>query len=266
MVKRIVTKIGDVFCAEIDGKYKCYFQYICSDMAPQNIPEMTPMDSSVIRVFKTRYPLDHKPDIDDIVKDEVLFYTHTVLQSNTGTSVWTKVGNSNDVGKDEYTKVLFGVCSSNLVVGTESVKINPFDNWLIWHIGEPWQQVRTRLSPQQLDELYSGRAEYDKMILEQMKYGYDRRNDSMYDLVKRRPRPDVDSYCQQVSIRRTVYYHFHGENLIRQVVMENGVKCRLSQQKPACDRYSIDDIKFWDINWRDDQFITEEEFRQAWDN
>ena len=25
--KRIVTKIGNVFCVEIENQYKCYFQY-----------------------------------------------------------------------------------------------------------------------------------------------------------------------------------------------------------------------------------------------
>ena len=29
--KRIVTKIGDVFCAEIDGQYKRFFQYFAID-------------------------------------------------------------------------------------------------------------------------------------------------------------------------------------------------------------------------------------------
>ena len=28
MAKRIVTKIGDVFCVEIGNEYKCFFQYI----------------------------------------------------------------------------------------------------------------------------------------------------------------------------------------------------------------------------------------------
>lgn len=31
MGKRIITRIGDVFCAEIDGEYKSYFQYIEKD-------------------------------------------------------------------------------------------------------------------------------------------------------------------------------------------------------------------------------------------
>ena len=70
--KRIVTKIGDVFCAEIDGEFKAYFQYVANDL--------TQLNSSVIRVFKKRYPMDYVPVIEEIVKDEVLFYAHTVLR------------------------------------------------------------------------------------------------------------------------------------------------------------------------------------------
>ena len=28
MAKRIITKIGDIFCVEVDNDYKCYFQYV----------------------------------------------------------------------------------------------------------------------------------------------------------------------------------------------------------------------------------------------
>ncbi len=30
--KRIITRIGDIFCIEIDNEYKCYFQYIAKDV------------------------------------------------------------------------------------------------------------------------------------------------------------------------------------------------------------------------------------------
>lgn len=43
MTKRIITKIGDIFCVEVDNDYKCYFQYVANDM--------TVLNSSVIRVF-----------------------------------------------------------------------------------------------------------------------------------------------------------------------------------------------------------------------
>ena len=32
MTKRIITKIGDIFCVEVDNDYKCYFQYVANDM------------------------------------------------------------------------------------------------------------------------------------------------------------------------------------------------------------------------------------------
>lgn len=32
MAKRIITKIGDIFCVEVDNEYKCYFQYVANDM------------------------------------------------------------------------------------------------------------------------------------------------------------------------------------------------------------------------------------------
>lgn len=57
MAKRIVTKMGDIFCVEIDNGYKRFFQYIINDIEALN--------SSVIRVFKTHYPLTftHIPSI-----------------------------------------------------------------------------------------------------------------------------------------------------------------------------------------------------------
>lgn len=87
--KRIVTKIGDVFCAEVDGEFKAYFQYVANDL--------TQLNSSVIRVFKTHYPIDHKPVIEDIVKDEVAFYAHTVLRWGIELNAWYKIGKSTDI-------------------------------------------------------------------------------------------------------------------------------------------------------------------------
>ena len=51
MTKRIITKIGDIFCVEVDNDYKCYFQYVANDM--------TVLNSSVIRVFAKHYPIDY---------------------------------------------------------------------------------------------------------------------------------------------------------------------------------------------------------------
>ena len=74
MAKRIVTKIGDVFCVEVDNEYKCFFQYVANDM--------TVLNSSVIRVFKEHYPIDYKPNLDEIVRGNVHFYAHTILRKS----------------------------------------------------------------------------------------------------------------------------------------------------------------------------------------
>ena len=89
MVKRIVTKIGNIFCAEIDGQYKCYFQYIANDL--------TVLNSSVIRVFKRHYPISYVPNLEEIVRDEVLFYAHTVLSVGIRLGYWEKVGKCNNI-------------------------------------------------------------------------------------------------------------------------------------------------------------------------
>ena len=44
MAKRIVTRIGNVFCAEIDHECKRFFQYVANNLEEQN--------SSVIYPFR----------------------------------------------------------------------------------------------------------------------------------------------------------------------------------------------------------------------
>ena len=64
MAKRIITKIGDIFCVEVDNEYKCYFQYVANDM--------TVLNSSVIRVFSKHYPMDYVPVFDATVVAKIL--------------------------------------------------------------------------------------------------------------------------------------------------------------------------------------------------
>ena len=101
MAKRIVTRIGDIFCTEIDGEYKCYFQYIEKDLSQLN--------SSVIRAFKRRYPIDATPIIEEIVNDDILFYAHTVLRAGIDYNAWYKVGKYKELGLDRLNEVLWGV-------------------------------------------------------------------------------------------------------------------------------------------------------------
>ena len=62
----------------------------------------------------------------------------------------------------------------------------------------------------------------------------------------------------------TIYYHFHGADLVQEMFVDGETVYRLSDQEPISPRYSLDAIKFWDINWRHQDFVTEEEFNHAW--
>ncbi len=124
--KRIVTRLGDIFCVEIDNQYKAYFQYIAKDW------EM--LNSTVIRSFKSRYPIDYNPTMDEIVNDEVYFYAHTILRAGFLYDAWHKVGTSKNLGNTENIK--FRVYNDFQGPGqTKSYK------WYVWTINQPWQFV-----------------------------------------------------------------------------------------------------------------------------
>jgi hypothetical protein len=54
------TTIGDIFSVKIDEHTQKFIQYIVSDM--------TQLNSDVIRVFKKIYPLDIKPNLEEILQ------------------------------------------------------------------------------------------------------------------------------------------------------------------------------------------------------
>ena len=124
MAKRIVTKIGDVFCAEIEGQCKRFFQYFAIDS--------TMLNSSVIRVFKQHYPMDYIPDISEIIVGEVEFYAHTVLRRGIADGIWYKVGKSLELG--DYQDVFFRM-------NGDIDRVERSEKWYVWKIGEPFIYV-----------------------------------------------------------------------------------------------------------------------------
>lgn len=122
--KRIVTKIGNIFCVEIANQYKCYFQYVANDL--------TELNSSVIRVFKKRYPIDSSPSMEEIVKDDVYFYVHTILSIGIKEGAWYKVGTCKEIGDVEH--IYFRFYSDVNYGGTGKTKSN---TWTVWKINEP---------------------------------------------------------------------------------------------------------------------------------
>lgn len=126
MQKRIVTKIGNIFCVEMDDKHKRFFQYVANDLSQLN--------SSVIRVFKRKYPMDYVPDMDEIVNDEVDFYAHTVLSAGIRANTWYKVGKHKDVGDTEH--IMFRLYSEgNISHLTKSYR------WYVWYINKEFVRI-----------------------------------------------------------------------------------------------------------------------------
>lgn len=87
--KRVMTRVGDIFCIVYE-EFKVYFQFIAVDMSELN--------STTIRVFQKRYPLDYEFNAEEVVAGEVQFYAHTCIQAGLKKDFWTKVGKSKDVG------------------------------------------------------------------------------------------------------------------------------------------------------------------------
>ncbi len=151
--RRIVTKVGDIFEVPLDDQGKKYMQYIATDQ--------TQLTSSVIRAFKTKYPLDALPTADDIAKDAVDFYAHTILRQGILQNIWKKVGKSADLGS---LNVWFR--------GTNDVmdpKIKVSKNWHVWRINGPRQKVGELLGEYQKAEIGSVMIATD--IVDRMKTG-----------------------------------------------------------------------------------------------
>lgn len=120
------TKIGDVFSVKIDDSYKKYFQLIAFDL--------TQLNSDVIRSFKELYPWGAYPDLTEIVKGEVEFYSHCVTKVGLNMGFWEKIGNVLDIGKTDH--ILFRSSSD---YGDSTIKIS--QNWWVWKINEEQRYV-----------------------------------------------------------------------------------------------------------------------------
>ena len=118
---RVYTKIGDVFCANL-GDYKKYFQLVAYDQ--------TQLNSDVIRAFKKKYPLDAKPELSEIVKNDIDFYAHCVTKFGVKKNLWKKIGSSKEIG--DLSKVMFR--DTNDLFKLPPVKKS--ENWFIWHIND----------------------------------------------------------------------------------------------------------------------------------
>ena len=248
MAKRIVTKIGDIFCVEVDNAYKRYFQYFCNDL--------TQLNSDVIRVFKKKYPMDYKLKPEDIVKDEVDFYAHTILRNGIEDGLWYKVGKAKGEFEEEKKIPLFGTCNDREYTTEGIIHVDPNSNWYVWRINCPFKSIGI-LPEEYRDVVDWGSVKPDVEIFDRIKYGYYRWNSPGYNILRRRPYPYADSYIRKEISDKTIYLHFKGEYVIQKIEIDKDGASTVEEGDP------LPLPLFWETNWDVDEFITEKEFMDA---
>lgn len=260
MARRIVIKVGNIFCAEVEGKYKFYFQFLCRDL--------TCLNSPVIRVFKRRYPLDANPTMDEIVNGEVCFYAHVVIRWGCQSDIWYKVGTSKELGLDRLNEIWFGLAQEiSINEKTKSIEHHdPAENLWIWHVNQDFIKIG---HIKKGEELYveAGDVYPPSSIIKRFMYGHYLGTNDIYLHVKRRPWDDVDTYTKGINgdSNERIYFHFLGEHVVQQVVITpDGREYRLDKAHPREGEYKLLEDDFGDIFWEHKDFITPEEFYSVW--
>ena len=281
--KRTVTRIGDVFCAEIDNEYKCYFQYVGKDTKQ--------LGGALIRVFRKKYPLDANPDLMEVINGEIGFYTLTYIQVGTKLGAWYKVGKAPILYQEYLMDIIFGDPRPFLFDRKtfKSYDVNPFDHWFVRRFNEPSKDIG------ELPDYLKGCIENDGVhpysaVIGRMKYGYFIGSSFFYAEVKRKPWPEAESFTA-LNLKRAEsytnlsyyhvygdtaesvvktegeihYFHFHGDRAIREIVVKaDGSVIHLSSVEPKKGGYELFSGEFGDINWHAYDFLTREAFDAQW--
>ena len=253
--KSVVTKIGDVFCVELDNNTKGFFQFIAIDS--------TCMNSSVIRVFMKRYPVDKEVSIEDIVSDKVDFYTHTILRAGIDNNTWCKVGKSQDIGENDMQKIYFGLAHEFKHENFKLIPVDPMSNWNIWQINAC--HIFVGSLPKELHgHVEDGSVMPFHLIKARMISGYYPVSLKIYNVSKRIPRPEYKSYIKDTSDGKDIYICFKGDYFEKAVIPIDGKLTKISRDEAVLNGMEIVGNKFSDTNWKYREFITEEEFNQVW--
>ncbi len=255
MAKRIVTKIGDVFCVDFQDGTKGYFQYIANDL--------TILNSSVIRAFKTHYPKDMDISIDDIVKDEIAFYAHTVLRSGIDRNAWYKAGKSMELGIGKLEKIIFGQVDENKYSDNKTIDVDPLTNWSIWHINKELVNIGT-LPKHYIDNIEIGYIFSSINIVHRMKSGYYLMTNVMFDILKRVPRPEYLSFIKCIIDNIEYFICFKGNYFNKGIIFKESKIVRVTRDEAVVNKIDLVRKKFSDTNWTHRNFITEEEFNYVW--
>lgn len=251
MDKRVCVRLGNIFAFDSANGRKRYFQYICNDRSCMN--------TQVIRVFKTTYSHEDNSSVKKIVNDEIDFYAHTIVSAGIKDNVWYKIGTSNDCGLDKLDKITFALYfTEDELTGIPLLQANGAQ-WKIWKSNERilWSNDINALSPKYLE---IGSILPVHQIVNRLTNGYYSFTAKEYDVLVRKPYDGVDTFTRRSFGVYNGYFHFDGENLKNVVMLEADYSVVANIRDILRLLQLPGNLKFGDINWRFDEFISEEEY------
>jgi len=222
------------------------------------------MNSSTIRVFQKEYPIEYKPVVDDIVKDEVMFYAHTVLKFGIQEGVWYKVGKSVDLGLEGLNKVLFGIpLPSKYGNEDEMMGFGYLGNWVVWKVNKPWLRIG-ELKEKDAHLVEFGAVTSYPGIFERIKLGYLRTMIPDYKVLNRKPKADVDSYVKLDCDGYVRNSHFLGSDAVQEVIVDDRGTYYVDKEHPCSGKYKLTRTKLFEKEWKYPEFLTQQEFETMW--
>lgn len=127
-------KIGDVFEVPLEGEKKGYMQYIANDL--------TALNMDVVRIFKKRYMNTEKPELRDIVNDDIEFYTHCVaVKFGIEDALWKVIGNTADVGDLKTPFFRDYLDQPKVLPSYKQIPVKVAHMWRVWRINGDMVEV-----------------------------------------------------------------------------------------------------------------------------
>ena len=115
--------------------------------------------------------MDYKPNLDEIVKDDVDFYAHVMLNNGVREGIWYRVGKHQDLGDTE--NIMFRQHNETEVYFDEHgiPQIRDTSTWWIWKVNQDFIDIGAEL-PNEYRSLPEGSVFPYTSIIRKIKTGH----------------------------------------------------------------------------------------------
>lgn len=251
------VKTGDVFATPLPEGRTAYFQCIATT-PPSQYPTFT------IRAFEVQDCHDRnktytQEKINSITALPVKWYANSHVYWGIGRGYWYKIGNAPVTDPNILKDFWFARTDiPSLAEMTHEVSYDLNDKWEIWHEGEKLIKAG-RLSAEVKDKTYDGLLTNEHDTFWMLWLGFKPgRNFASFNLGRNRPYSHIELYIKETLGEYDVYYHFKGNDLVECVI--------INTHKPGKGIVKSGDevnVKFGDINWEMDNYISRREYEEA---